>query len=203
MEFHENLKKRRLQMGLTQYQLGEKLNLAESTISLYEAGKRFPDKETLKRLSVELQTPISVLMGENGKKNRIPVLGVVPAGIPIEAITDIVDYEDILPSLAATGEFFALRIKGDSMSPRICDGDVVIVKKETAVESGDVAIVMVNGNEATCKEVKFTNNGITLIGWNIAAFQPMFFTMEEIETLPVKIIGRVVEVRIKSLKKKT
>ena len=87
MEFHENLKKRRLQMGLTQYQLGEKLNLAESTISLYEAGKRFPDKETLKRLSVELQTPISVLMGENGKKNRIPVLGVVPAGIPIEAIS--------------------------------------------------------------------------------------------------------------------
>ena len=187
-------------MGYTQAQLGDKINLAESTISLYESGKRFPDKDTLKKISTVLQTPISILMGETIKGIRVPVLGNVPAGIPLEAITDILDYEEISPALAACGEYFALRIKGDSMAPRICDGDVVIVKKESAVDSGDVAIVMVNGNEATCKEVQFGQSGLTLIGWNVAAFSPMFFTKEDVEKLPVRIIGRVVEVRIKNLK---
>ena len=104
--------------------------------------------------------------------------------------------------MAASGDYFALRIKGNSMAPRICDGDVVIIKKETAVESGDVAIVLVNGNEATCKEVQFSKAGMTLVGWNVADFSPMFYTREEIETLPVRILGRVVEARIKSLKKR-
>lgn len=201
MEFNENLRKRRVELGLTQAQLGDKLNLAESTISLYESGKRFPDKDTLKELSKVLQTPISILMGESVKGFRVPVLGNVPAGIPLEAITDIIDYEEISPTLAACGEYFALRIKGDSMAPRICDGDVVIVKKESMVDSGDVAIVLVNGNEATCKEVQFSKAGLTLVGWNVAVFSPMFFTKEDVETLPVKIIGRVVEARIKNLKR--
>ena len=201
MEFNENLRKRRVELGLTQAQLGDKLNLAESTISLYESGKRFPDKDTIKELSKVLQTPISILMGESVKGFRVPVLGNVPAGIPLEAITDIIDYEEISPALASCGEYFALRIKGDSMAPRICDGDVVIVKKESMVDSGDVAIVLVNGNEATCKEVQFSKAGLTLVGWNVAVFSPMFFTKEDVENLPVKIIGRVVEVRIKNLKR--
>ena len=201
MEFNENLRKRRVELGLTQAQLGDKLNLAESTISLYESGKRFPDKDTIKELSKVLQTPISILMGESVKGFRVPVLGNVPAGIPLEAITDIIDYEEISPALASCGEYFALRIKGDSMAPRICDGDVVIVTKESMVDSGDVAIVLVNGNEATCKEVQFSKAGLTLVGWNVAVFSPMFFTKEDVENLPVKIIGRVVEVRIKNLKR--
>lgn len=201
MEFNEILRRRRIEMGFTQAQLGDKVNLAESTISLYESGKRFPDKDTLKELSKVLQTPISILMGETVKGFRVPVLGNVPAGIPLEAITDIIDYEEISPTLAACGEYFALRIKGDSMAPRICDGDVVIVKKESAADSGDVAIVMVNGNEATCKEILISDAGVTLIGWNVAAFSPMFFTKEDVEKLPVKVIGRVVEVRIKNLKR--
>jgi repressor LexA len=131
----------------------------------------------------------------------IPVLGSVPAGIPLEAITDVLDYEEISPALAAHGEYFALKIKGNSMSPRICDGDVVIVKKESAIDSGYVAIIMVNGNEATCKEVQFSKAGITLVGWNVTEFQPIFYTKEDVETLPVRIVGRVVEVRIKSLKR--
>ena len=73
--------------------------------------------------------------------------------------------------------------------------------RSSAVDSGDVAIVMVDGNEATCKEVQLSQAGLTLIGWNVAAFSPMFFTKEDVEKLPVRIIGRVVEVRIKNLKR--
>ena len=202
MEFHENLQKRRKALGFTQLELGKRLNLAESTISLYESGKRFPDLETLKNISEVLQAPISILMGESIKGVKIPVLGNIAAGIPLEAITDVIDYEEISTSIAASGEYFALRIKGNSMSPRICDGDVVIVKKEDSVENGDVAIVLVNGNEATCKEVQFSKEGLTLIGWNVSEFTPMFFTKEDVQSLPVRIIGRVVEVRIKSIKRK-
>ena len=202
MEFRHNLTNRRKSMGLTQLELAKRLNLSESAISLYESGKRFPDLQTLKELSRVLNMPMSIMLGEQIKGVKIPVLGNVPAGIPLEAITDIIDYEEISPSLASSGEYFALRIKGDSMSPRICDGDIVIVKEQQTCDSGDIAIVMVNGNEATCKEVQISNSGLTLIGWNVAVFPPMFFTQEDIKTLPVQIIGVVVEVRIKNIKRK-
>ena len=126
---------------------------------------------------------------------KIPVLGTVVAGLPMEAIENIVDYEEITPALAAQGEFFALRIKGQSMEPRICEGDVVIVKKQEDIESGDTAIVLVNGGEATVKKVKKTEEGIMLIANNMAVYSPHFYSNKDIESLPVQIIGKVVELR--------
>ena len=127
----------------------------------------------------------------------IPVLGKVVAGVPVEATEDIIGYEEITEHMASKGEYFALRIKGDSMLPKICDGDTVIVKKQESVENGDVAIVLVDGNDATCKQVKFNPNGITLIGYNASVYEPHFYTNEEIESLPISIIGKVVELRRK------
>lgn len=116
----------------------------------------------------------------------------VQAGLPLEAVENIVDYEEISPNLQ--GEYFALRIKGDSMTPRICEGDVVIVKKQPDVESGSVAIILVNGYEATVKKVIKGRDYITLIGFN-PSFEPITYTKQEIETLPVQIIGKVIEIR--------
>lgn len=194
---------------ISQAELAEYCNVSQQAVGLWERGKTTPDYNTLLKIAARFSVSVDYLLGnEDFEGNiisksgvKIPVLGNVPAGIPLEAITDILDYEEISPTLAACGEYFALRIKGDSMAPRICDGDVVIVKKESAADSGDVAIVMVNGNEATCKEVQISNAGLTLVGWNVAAFSPMFFTKEDVEKLPVKVIGRVVEVRIKNLKR--
>ena len=126
---------------------------------------------------------------------QIPILGRVVAGTPIEATEDILGYEEITEHMASTGEYFALRIKGDSMLPKICDGDTVIVKKQESVDNGDIAIVLVNGNDATCKKVKFNPSGITLIGYNPSVYEPHFYTSDEISSLPVKIIGKVVELR--------
>ena len=127
---------------------------------------------------------------------RIPVLGSVPAGIPIEAIQDIVDYEEIDADTAAKGEYFALKIKGDSMEPRICEGDVVIVRKQDDVESGDIAIVMVNGNDATIKRLLKYQDGIRLMPSN-PSYDPIYFTNQEILDKPVKVIGKVIENRQK------
>lgn len=130
------------------------------------------------------------------KAIRVPVLGNVAAGIPIEAIENVIDYEEISEELAHTGDFFALKIKGDSMEPRICNGDVVIVHKQNYAESGDLVIVLVNGDSATCKKLAKYPSGIRLIPFN-QAYEPLFYSNEEIENKPVRIIGRVVENRQK------
>ena len=124
----------------------------------------------------------------------IPVLGDVQAGIPIEAIEDILDYEEITPEMAATGDHFGLRIRGQSMEPRFVEGDVIIVRKQPDVDTGDIAVVLVNGNSATVKKIKKSDAGITLIPLN-PAFDPMFYSNQEIIELPVCIIGKIVELR--------
>lgn len=126
---------------------------------------------------------------------KIPVLGYVAAGIPIEAIENIIDYEEISSEqLNPDFDYFGLKIKGDSMSPRIQDGDVVIVRKQSDVDSGDVAIVCVNGDSATCKQIKKHTEGISLIPYN-TSHEVKFYSNQEIESLPISIIGKVVELR--------
>ena len=127
---------------------------------------------------------------------RIPVYGAVAAGIPLDAIQDIEDYEEITEDMARVGEYAALKIKGNSMLPRFTPGDVVIVRLQDDVDTGDIAIVMVNGDEATCKKIKKTPEGVMLISTN-PEYEPMFFTNQEIKDKPVRIWGKVVELRAK------
>lgn len=135
----------------------------------------------------------------NRTGTKIPVLGNVAAGTPITAIEGA-DYDDpdvweeIPADMAKSGEYFALRIHGDSMEPRMQNGDVVIVHIQSDVNSGDIAIVRVNGDEATCKKIKKTQQGLMLLSLN-PDYEPIFFTPKEIQSLPVEIIGKVVELR--------
>ena len=108
---------------------------------------------------------------------------------------NILGYEEITQNMADTGDFFALKIQGHSMEPRLEEGDIVIVRKQSYADSGDIAIILVNGNEATCKQIKKSDTGITLIGFNPVVYPPHFYSKEEIASLPVSIIGIVVESR--------
>lgn len=137
-------------------------------------------------------SPINVKQQSSGIK--INVLGRVAAGIPINAIEEIIDTEEISEQLAKTGEFFGLLIKGDSMEPRICEGDVVIVRQQPDAESGDIVIALVNGDDATCKRLRKYRDGIELISLN-PSYEPMFFSDNDIINKPVRIIGKVVELR--------
>ena len=127
---------------------------------------------------------------------KIPVLGSVAAGTPIFAEENYIGSEEISEELASTGEFFGLRIHGDSMSPRISDGDIVIVRQQDDAESGDIVIVLINGDSATCEKLMKYTDGISLLSFN-PAYEPMTFTNKEIEDKPVRIIGKVVENRQK------
>ncbi len=204
MSFGAKLKNCRKNMSLSQKEFGQKIGVAESTVSLYESNKRFPDADTLKKISSLFGVSIDYLLGNSiakeanqkvGRGVRIPVLGRVVAGIPIEAVEEILDYEEITPELAATGEFFALQVRGDSMLPKLEEGDVVIVKKQEDVETGDIAIVLVNGDEATIKQIKKVDGGIMLYGFNPDVYEPHFYSNQQIEELPVRILGKVIESR--------
>lgn len=198
--------------------LAKLTGIDKSTISRYLSGKYVPKQKRTDLLAQALhvdpgyliagtsdgtdaspaapQDAPAPLSSDRRKIARIPVLGRVAAGIPIEAIENIEDYEErYISVLEDPHDYFALRIVGHSMEPRIWDGDVVIVHKQDDVDSGSVAVVLVDGEEATVKQIKKSEDGMTLIGWNPAVYPPKFYTWAEVEKLPVQILGIVKEVR--------
>ncbi len=198
----KQLKRLRAQQDYTQSGLARQLGVTQQAVARWETDKSSPDPTMLIKIASLLKVSVDELVGNTQEASlsssqgvKIPVLGSVVAGVPIEAITDILGYEEITPQLSRTGKFFALRIKGESMTPRFEEGDIVIVKQQPDVESGDIAIILINGSEATVKQVKKTKEGIVLYGYNPTVYAPHFYTNQEIMELPVQIIGKVVESR--------
>lgn len=194
----KNLRRMMYEKNITQAQMSRELNIGKTTLSTWMNGQRMPRMDKIDMLCRYLNCKRSDLM-DSGKNTpapvrRIPVLGRVAAGIPIEMIEDVFDWEEIDGSYV--GEFFGLKVKGDSMSPRIMEGDVLIVRSQPDAESGDIVVAQVNGNEATCKRLLKHSGGLSLISLN-PAYPPMNFSEAEIDKLPVSIIGKVVENRQK------
>lgn len=203
----DNIKYLRLKQGLSQDFIADKLGYKSyTTIQKWESGVSEPPVKKLRELASIFNIDMDDLASKDLKNENnndseqkrlgktINVLGRVAAGIPINAITEIIDTEEISEDMAKTGDFFALQIKGDSMEPRIYDGDVVIVRQQEDADSGDIVIAMVNGYDATCKRLVKYATSIALVSLN-SKYEPMMFTMDEVETKPVRIIGKVVELR--------
>ena len=194
------IKSARENLKLTKRELAKRIGVHESSINKYEKGLVDIPLSKISELSRVLNVTEAYLMGWEDEQKlqglKIPVLGTVAAGIPISAVEDILDYEEVPQSWENQGEFFALKIKGDSMEPRMESGDVVIVKQQPDANSGDTVIVLVNGDDATCKRLQKTDNGIMLVSTN-PKYPPMFYSNEEIQTKPVVILGKVVELRQK------
>ena len=153
----------------------------------------FDDLFALLDGKVEVNTP---QQSQAIQARKIPVLGRVAAGIPINAITEIIDTEEISEDMAKTGDFLALQIQGDSMEPKISNGDVVIVRQQDDAETGDTVIALINGDDAVCKRLRKYKEGLELISTN-PSYAPLYFDEETIKNKPVKIIGKVVELRAK------
>ena len=172
-------------------------------VSLWRKRKSASYQRCLSQIAKVLGTTTEYLLTGAGAKtkaapkggNWIPVLGDVAAGIPMEAVENVVDYEEIPQAMAATGEFFGLRIKGSSMEPRIREGDVVIVRKQNDADAGDTAVVLVNGGSATVKRIKKEPHGSLWLLPNNPAYDPVHYSASEMASLPVSIIGKVVELR--------
>lgn len=199
------LKTLRQDRKLTQKTVADFLGVDRTTYSKYETGASEPTFDTIRRLADYFGVSVEFLMGNNSTLAttqskthvvKIPVLGEVRAGYPMEAVENIIDYEEIDEAMARRGEYFALRIRGDSMEPRFVEGDIVIVRKQETADTGDIVVALVNGDSATIKKLKRYDHGISLIPAN-PAYEPMYYANEEIHELPVSILGKVVELRAK------
>lgn len=199
-EVVELVKKMTAEQNMSMSELARRVGIAKSAISRYFNGTRELPLNRIGDFASALHTTPNFLLGvkedTNSQGIKIPVLGTVAAGIPISAVEDILDYEEIPQTWKNQGEFFGLRIKGDSMKPDINDGDTVIVKQQSTANNGDVVIALVNGDDATCKKFEKLDNGIMLIS-NNSEYSPMYFSNEEVTTKPVVIVGRVIELRRK------
>ena len=197
------LKAARKAKGLTQVEVARAIGISQNGYSDWETGKNRVDTNSLKKLAELYDVSVDYLLGKDVEASppviRIPVLGSIPAGIPQEAIEDIIDWEEIPQSMTSGGrEYFALQVKGDSMWPDYLPGDTVIVQKTPTCISGSDCVVYVNGYDATLKQVKLDEQErtMTLIPRN-QSYPPRTYTQEEIQSLPVSIAGVVVELRRK------
>lgn len=194
-------REQRLRAGYkSQADLAKLLFVNQTAVSQWERGVTTPSPPILLKLSQLYGVSTDYLLGKNtstdGKKGvNIPVLGDVAAGIPIEAVENIVDYEEIDTAMASNGKYYGLRIKGSSMEPRIREGDVVIVRQQEDADTGDTAVVLVNGESATVKRIKKEPDGGLWLLPNNPAYDPQHYSPAEVAEKPVRIIGKVVELR--------
>lgn len=210
--FSKNLNYFLSKYNKTQKEVADAISVSPQTFNTWCKGIALPRMGKVQRLADYFHIEKSDLIDErlptstddsslSGKKQRskgvvINIFGRVAAGIPIEMIEDIVDTEEISEDMAKTGEYFGLIIKGNSMLPNICDGDIVIIRCQEDAENGDTVIATVNGNDATCKRLRKYKDGIELIS-NNPSYDPMYFSNQDVAEKPVKILGKVVELRRK------
>lgn len=207
----QRIKELRLAHNMTGYELGLKLNITRNAVSQWETNKRVPTSTMLTHIAKLFNVTTDYLLGRDPIPNdlkseinyaipltggvRIPVLGSIVAGIPNTAVADYDEWIEISQSLAMRGEYFALRIKGDSMEPTLFDSDIVVIRQQPDIEDGEIAAVSIAGNEATIKRIYHRSDGIDIVGDNVRAFPRMFYSNHDIATLPVRIMGKAVEVR--------
>lgn len=189
--------------GKTRNDMCEALGVKYTTFTDWVKGNSYPRIDKIELMAnyfgiskADLVEEHSVSSTPTKKGTTIKIFGRVAAGIPLEAIEDVIDEEEIPEELAKTGEFFGLRINGNSMEPDIHNGDIVIVRRQDDAESDEIVIALVNGNDGVCKRLKKYSDSIALISLN-PSYEPMFFSQDEIDSMPVRIIGKVVELRRK------
>lgn len=192
--FVTQLRKAMFLRGMKQVELSRETGLTDSQISSWYNGRYRPNAEAMTKIAAALGVTTDYLLGKEEipiakftlpQFHDVPVLGSVAAGTPILA------QEDVIGTVMTDKDVFALRIKGDSMSPRIMDGDIVLVRQQDAAEDGDLVIAEIDG-EATCKVLKRSHSSVMLVPFN-AAFAPIVYTGQEAEDL--RILGKVVESR--------
>ena len=173
MNLGARIKNLREENGLSQKELAQNLHISPSTLCQYESGDRVPSDNIKAKIADYFHVSIDFLFGRDGK-----------------------NYKEITPDENNSEEYFALRIHGASMEPRMREGDIVIVRKQEDADTGDTAVVLVGRETATVKKIKKTGDGIQLIPTN-PAYDPLYYTAADVARLPVRIIGKVVELRAK------
>ncbi len=167
--FTERLKTLRKNCGLSQDDLAKMLEVGKTTISNYETEYSMPDVKTTERIASLFDVTVDYLLGRSDKPKvqepiEIMVLGTVRAGIPCAAVEDVIGHVFLPRELVGGHEYFGLKVKGDSMNQsRICENDIVVVKKQNYAENGDIVVALVGDDEATVKRYFQSGEMVTLM----------------------------------------
>lgn len=193
-EFARILKNLREDRGLSLEKLAEIVGVNKSTLSRYENNQREPDLDTAKKIADYFSVTLDYISGREDaikplRTVSLPLLGSIAAGLPTCSPENIIGYMEIPEQDVRGGEYFFLKVKGDSMEgSRIFDGDVVLVRKQETVESGEIAVVRTNNEDATVKRVKHINGQVILLPSN-PRYEPIIVKSED-----ARIIGKVTRV---------
>ncbi len=205
---YENIRRRREELGISQEELANMLGYkSRSSINKIEKGINDIPQSKIVEFARALRITPEELMGWNLPNDKeqhltamdvikIPLLGRVVAGNPREAIQEADEFLYI-PAMnhRRSEDFFALRVCGESMEPNLMDGDIAIVHIQPDVESGQIAVILIDNQDSTVKRVFISQDGITLVADNPAVFQPRFFSNEDCAALPIRILGRVISIQ--------
>lgn len=201
--FGKKLKELRKKSGVTQTELADVLGITQQAVGKWESGRSEPDSDTLRRLAEYFETSIDSLLGrpapafgtvsayDPAAEIQIPVVGSVRAGYGALA------YQDAAGTAPANvrdpQNYFYLQVKGDSMEPRIQDGDLALVRKQPTLEDGDLGVVVFGDEgEGTLKRFLRKGSAVVLQPFN-PAYEPIILAGEDLEHL--YIAGRVVETK--------
>lgn len=206
--FSDNLKSVREKSGISQAALAKVLNVSQGTIGNWETGKRTPDAEMLKTISKYFRITVDELIGNDREISNIrdvipqdnvhmiPVYATVSAGFGAYAEDNIIDHLPmIIDNPYDVADTIGIRVKGDSMYPKIEDGDIIIVRKQESVDSGSVAVLLLDGEEGLVKKVEYGKDWIEL-----HSFNPEYKTrrFEGADVLRLRVVGKVLKV-VKSI----
>lgn len=196
----ENIRHFRKAKGMTLRELESLVGITNSTLSKYERNKIPISTMVVEKISKALNVSPTTLMGWDTDDDALGTdtvevdnLGAVAGGIPVDAIEDRCNKFSITEALARTGQFATFEIKGNSMSPKINDGDTVLVKYQPMVESGDVAIIYMNDFQVTCKKVFFLADGkVKVQAYNEEVYGTKVYTKAELKDMNFRILGKVI-----------
>lgn len=190
------LRQLRKEHGYTLKELGKLMGVSDAAVSQWESGKREASYEVQLKLAELFDVSVDFLLrGTVGNERPVPaqcvlpVLGRVSAGTGVTAEEDIIDYIST-DARYGNGEYFYLQVKGDSMSPKFDDGDLVLVHRQTSVDSGSTGVVSVDGEDGFVKKVEYDAEHIWLISAN-PYYPPMVF--EGPDVLRVYVLGKVIK----------
>ena len=192
--FKQRLKELRNQRGYTQVGLSRALGVSQQAVGKWETGRCTPDPQMLTRLAATLDTTVDYLLGGGNvlAAGMVPVLGTVKAGFGALAFEE--DYGSEPANVKDPSQYFYLIVRGDSMEPRIHDGDLALVRRQPTLESGELGVVVYGEGEGTLKKYIRQGQAVILQPFN-PAYKSQVIAGADLEQL--HIAGRVVETKTK------
>ncbi len=201
----QNIRKYMEKKNVSRMELCEALGFNYSTLADWLHARKYPRIDKIEMMANYFGVSKADLVEQHSDLRarsinaldviKVPVLGRVVAGPPREAIQEADEFIYIPAGHKKSEDFFALRVYGESMEPSLNDGDIAIVHIQPAVESGQIAVVLIDNQDSTVKRVFLAPDGVTLVADNPAVFQPKFYSNEDCASLPVTILGRVVSIQ--------